>query len=46
MTGTGIAEIDGNDDTSDKWYDTRGRRIAKPTTKGLYIKNGKKVVVK
>ena len=46
MTGTGIAEIDGDDDTSDKWYDMRGRRIAKPTTKGLYIKNGKKVVVK
>jgi hypothetical protein len=30
---------------SDQWYDVQGRRIAKPTKKGLYIKNGKKVVI-
>ena len=45
MTGTGIAEIDGDDKTTDRWYDLRGRRIAKPTAKGLYIRNGKKVRV-
>ena len=25
------------------WYDLQGRRIAKPTTKGMYILNGKKI---
>ena len=29
------------------WYDIQGRRLSgKPTTKGLYINNGKKVVIK
>ena len=28
-----------------KWYDMQGRRINKPTKAGLYIKDGKKVVV-
>ena len=28
------------------WYDLNGRRVVKPTKKGLYIKNGKKYVVK
>jgi hypothetical protein len=35
--------------TNDKdgWYDLQGRRLeAAPTTKGVYLKNGKKVVVK
>jgi hypothetical protein len=32
---------------SDSWYDLRGRRLSgKPTRKGLYLQNGKKVVVK
>ena len=26
-----------------EWYDLQGRRIAKPTTKGMYILNGKKI---
>ena len=30
----------------DKWYDLQGRSIAQPLKKGLYIKNGKKVVLK
>ena len=30
---------------SDSWYDLQGRRISKPTRKGLYIRNGKKVVM-
>lgn len=44
-TTTGInavgtaANMDGN------WYDLSGRRVAQPT-KGIYVKNGKKVVVK
>ena len=29
------------------WYDLNGRKLnAKPTTKGVYIQNGKKVVIK
>lgn len=30
---------------SEQWYDMQGRKINKPTKDGLYIKNGKKVVV-
>jgi hypothetical protein len=34
-------------DFSDVWYDLSGRRLsAKPTAKGVYIMNGKKVVIK
>ena len=31
--------------TDDQYYDLNGRRIAQPT-KGIYIKNGKKIIVK
>ena len=34
-----------NEEVSDEWYDLQGRRIAKPTKAGLYIVNGKKVVI-
>ena len=30
---------------SDVWYDLQGRRVENPT-KGVYIKNGRKVVIK
>lgn len=33
-------------DGTEHWYDLNGRRIAKPTRKGLYIINGRKEVVK
>ena len=48
---TGITNTDFTDST-DKvgaWYDLQGRKIAngqKPTAKGLYIVNGKKVMIK
>ena len=32
--------------SDDAWYNLSGQRIDTPTKKGLYIKNGKKVVVK
>jgi uncharacterized repeat protein (TIGR02543 family) len=32
--------------TEDVWYDLMGNRINKPTRKGLYIRNGEKVIVK
>ena len=28
------------------YYNLKGQRIAKPTQKGLYIQNGKKMIVK
>lgn len=31
---------------NDVWYNLSGQRISVPTKKGLYIKNGKKIVVK
>lgn len=45
---TGIAEMDeGRSKTSDVWNDLSGRRLSgKPTTKGVYINGGHKVVIK
>ena len=46
---TGITTTDLTDltDSDGTWYDMNGRRLnAKPTAKGLYIKNGKKVIIK
>lgn len=42
---TGIRELF-DDMESDIWYNLKGQRIDTPNKKGLYIKNGKKVVVK
>ena len=36
----------GTDKTDERWYTMDGRRIDKPTQKGLYIRNRKKVVIK
>ena len=42
ITNTNITNL-----TNDAWYDLNGRKLnAKPTTKGVYIQNGKKVVIK
>ena len=43
---TGIKAIDNGKWTMDNWYDLQGRKIQKPTKKGLYIHNGVKEVVK
>lgn len=46
---TGITTIDGNDnaDADGHWYTIDGQRLnTMPTQKGLYIHNGKKIVVK
>ena len=42
---TGIKTIDNSQFTIDNVYDLQGRRVAQPT-KGLYIVNGRKVVIK
>lgn len=44
---TGIDNVNANLDDNGTWYDLNGRRLqGKPTTQGVYILNGKKVVVK
>lgn len=42
---TGISRLD-SEVVGDVWYNLSGQRIDTPTKKGLYIKNGKKVIVK
>lgn len=42
---TGISRV-ASEAGNDTWYNLKGQRIDTPTRKGLYIKNGKKVVVK
>lgn len=42
---TNIRSID-DQLTNDTWYNLNGQRIDTPTKKGLYIKNGKKVIVR
>ena len=44
---TGINRIDNEQLTidNDVWFDLQGKRIEKPTKDGLYIKNGRKVIV-
>lgn len=37
--------LDDGETNNEEWYDLQGRRIAKPTKAGLYIKNGKKMVI-
>lgn len=49
--GTDLDGIDAvfsdNEETEEKWYDLNGCRLSgKPTRKGLYIKDGRKVVIK
>ena len=47
--GNGYTGMDVNtiDSKMDVWYDLRGQRLQrKPTKSGLYIRNGKKVVIK
>ena len=42
---TGVGSIDNGQLTIDNYYDLNGRKLnAKPTRKGVYIKNGQKVV--
>lgn len=43
---TEIISIEADDATHDIYYDMQGRRINAPARSGIYIKNGKKVVLK
>ena len=42
---TGVKEVKSGEVKGEKWYTLQGQRVAKPG-KGVYIKNGKKVVIK
>jgi len=45
--GTDIREIENETTVNDRWYSLDGRELqGQPTRKGIYINNGKKVVVK
>ena len=48
LTGIeGIAADKAEADGDGNWYDLNGRKLnSKPTTKGVYINNGRKVVIK
>jgi hypothetical protein len=39
-----IRSVRSDEVKSNQWYDMHGHRIAQPTKKGLYIKNGRKVI--
>lgn len=43
---TGIESIKCDDASAPVWYDLQGRSITTPTSKGIYIVNGKKAVVR
>ena len=44
---TGLQNIRTIDlDGTERWYDLNGHRIEKPVTKGVYVVNGRKVVIK
>ena len=45
---TGIASLKPRDEgMADAWYSIDGRRLQdKPTQRGIYINNGKKVIIK
>ena len=46
-TGIGTLSIDNGELIIDNYYDLNGRRLSgKPTKKGVYIHNGKTVVIK
>ena len=44
-TASGIATVKASAKADGKWYNLRGQEVAAPT-KGIFIKNGKKVVIK
>lgn len=43
---TGIRSIDNEQLTIDSWYDLQGRKVKSSQRKGIYIRNGKKYIVK
>ena len=47
VTAIGTLDTTTGEISFDGWYDMSGRKLdGKPSTKGIYINNGKKVIVK
>ena len=47
LPSTGIKDIKTSQGLKDAWHTLDGRRLnSEPTTKGLYIRNGKKILVR
>ncbi len=46
MEGTDIEDVNMNHEFGESLYDLQGRRLKKAPQQGVYIRNGKKVVVK
>ena len=46
VTGISTISADSKATTSDATYTLDGRRISQPAQKGVYIQNGKKVIIK
>ena len=46
IEGLPLIPSEGEDTPSGEWYDLQGRRVENPTQRGIYIRNGKKVMVK
>ena len=42
---TGVEDVNANINLNDSWFDLQGRKVSNPR-KGIYIKNGNKVLVK
>jgi hypothetical protein len=42
----GISNVNNDAKATNVWYSINGVRVAQPTQKGLYIRNGKKYLVK
>jgi hypothetical protein len=45
-TGIGASLVNSEEVNSDNWYDLSGRKVAAPTKKGVYVKDGQKIVIK
>ncbi len=45
-SSTGIADVKVDNVTNDAIYDLQGRRVSNPLRKGIYIRNGKKYLVR
>lgn len=45
-TGVGSLSFDDDDTNPNVWYDLQGRRIAPTSNSGIYIRGGRKIVIK
>lgn len=46
IEGLPLIPSQGEDNPDGEWYDLQGRRVENPTQRGIYIRDGKKVMVK